>query len=78
MFEFYKIETNPEVVVKKPVKDIYSYTTGFVRGEFFRVIPDGFREIFLIQMLEMHQEKFAPANGNGILISKAAFQKLTA
>lgn len=72
-------EKNPEVVIFNPeVICGTGFDTKFVNGSFFRIIPDGWREIFLIQTLEMYHEKFAPAKGNGLLITKSAFEKLTA
>jgi hypothetical protein len=72
-------ELNPEVVFHNPkIVCGTGFDTKNVKGSFFRIIPDGYREIFLLQMLEMHCEKYAPARGNGLLITKAAFEKLTA
>jgi hypothetical protein len=78
MFDYKTKEIAPEVVIKKEVGNVYTFETGRVPGVFFRVIPDGFREIFLIQMLEQYREKFAPAKGNGVLISESAMKQITA
>lgn len=77
-FEFHTAETNPEVVIRTEKRGQYCYDTGTIKGEFRRVSPDCIREVHLLQMLEMHHEKFAPAKGNGVLISLSAFEKLTA
>lgn len=73
-----KPEKNPEVVHFHEEFGIEKFDTKFLKGDFYRVHPEGWREIFLLQMLEMRHEKFAPAKGNGVIITKAAFQKLTA
>jgi hypothetical protein len=78
IFSTAKIERNPEVVHFHEENGIEKYDTKFLKGSFYRINPDGWREIFLLQMLEMRHEKFAPAKGNGVLISKSAFEKLTA
>lgn len=42
------------------------------------VMPYTWKEVFALQMLELHNEKFAPASGNGVLITESAYMKLNA
>jgi hypothetical protein len=42
------------------------------------VMPHTAREVLALQMLEHQVEKFAPAEGNGVLITEAAHRKLNA
>jgi hypothetical protein len=41
-------------------------------------MPHSAREVLALQMLEHQVEKFAPATGNGVLITEAAHAKLNA
>lgn len=49
-----------------------------ISGRFFRVIPTTSREIMALNMMEHQYEKYAPAFGDGVIISEAALQKLDA
>jgi hypothetical protein len=42
------------------------------------VSPSSPREVLALQMLEHQKQKFAPAEGNGVVITKAALQMLNA
>jgi hypothetical protein len=48
-----------------------------MKGFFHRVFPVDARENSALRMLEHHVDKFAPANGNGILITDEALKKFT-
>lgn len=47
-------------------------------GTFFRVMPTCWREISALKMLEHRIDKFAPAAGDGVLITAAAMKMLDA
>jgi hypothetical protein len=70
---------NPEVIISginrmnNPV-----YETKTVPGRFFRVSPQCPQEVYALQMLETRVDKFAPAEGDGIIISAEALAKLDA
>lgn len=71
----------PDPLVIKPV-DTVRPDTGIVRtfepdkitGPYVRVFPCAARpwEILFLQMLRQHDQKFAPANGDGILVLEGA------
>jgi hypothetical protein len=42
------------------------------------VMPYTSREVFALQFLEHQVDKFAPASGNGVLITENAYRKLNA
>jgi hypothetical protein len=46
-----------------------------LKGRWWRVYPVNGREVSALRMLEHRAEKFAPARGNGILVSDAALSK---
>lgn len=48
------------------------------QGVFFRVIPTCIKEINALKMLEHRFDKFAPATGDGVLITAAAMKMLDA
>ncbi len=50
--------------------------TKTLTGTWYRVFPSNGMDVRFIQWLEHHTDKFAPARGNGILISQRAFDNL--
>lgn len=69
---------NPEVIMpekKASGSSLVSYEHVRLSGIFFRVSPQSNREILAIQMLEHHREKFAPAHGDGVIVTFEALQK---
>jgi hypothetical protein len=44
-------------------------------GKWWRVFPVDSREVSALRMLDMHTDKFAPAVGNGLLVSDAAIRR---
>ena len=48
------------------------------QGVFYRVIPACLKEINALKMLEHRFDKFAPATGDGVLITAAAMKMLDA
>jgi len=47
-------------------------------GVFFRVIPNCIKEIHALKILEHRLDKFAPATGDGVLITANAMKMLDA
>ena len=45
-------------------------------GVFFRVSPQTADEVFLLQTMELHREKFAPANGDGVIVTGQALHHI--
>ena len=69
---------NPTVIVASRTQITDSVTTRQIAGIMHLVMPHTAREVLALQMLEHQVEKFAPATGNGVLITEAAHQKLNA
>jgi hypothetical protein len=69
---------NPEVITKhgEGCKTIFSISK--LKGKWHRVIPCTAKDIYAMMMLRHHEEKFAPAEGDGVIISDEAFKKLRA
>ena len=69
---------NPTVIVASRTQVTDSVTTRQIAGTMHLVMPHSAREVLALQMLEHQVEKFAPAIGNGVLITEAAHAKLNA
>ncbi len=69
-------EKNPEVIKPRGegCKTVYEIAT--LKGQWHRVIPTCARDIYLLLMLNHHDEKWAPAAGNGVIVSDAAFNRI--
>jgi hypothetical protein len=69
-------DDNPAIIL--PVQD-HRDSTKFechhVKGFFFRCWPTSAREIFLIRMLIHREEKFAPANGGGVILPLEVYKR---
>jgi hypothetical protein len=61
---------NPQVILKEKYQnsDEFSFYAETVMGDFYRVIPTTMREIDFFKNCKQHEEKFAPAKGNGIIV----------
>jgi hypothetical protein len=69
-------DDNPSVIL--PVKvnhDSIKFEARGVKGYFFRVWPKTAKEIFMMRMLIHREEKFAPANGGGIIVTVDAYKR---
>lgn len=75
MFDLNTPEANPQVIYTRDKLGRESHEVKRVNGFFYRVFPIDGREIFALRMLEHHKDKFAPASGNGVLITQDAFYK---
>jgi hypothetical protein len=70
-------EIDPEVIVPRPenLSDI-KFGTEHVTGKWWRVFPRNGRDVALLAMLEHHYDKYAPADGDGVLISNRALDTI--
>lgn len=69
--------TNPRVILPtENERGAVSWDRGTVVGKFFRVVPETPREIAALRMLDHRIDKFAPAEGNGAIVSAEALAKL--
>lgn len=64
-------EDNPLVIRAKPseLSGENSYAVEEAAGTWWRVRPRTGSDVCLLQMLEHHRDKLAPAKGDGVLIS---------
>lgn len=75
-----RIKSNdPRVIVRvENARAAISYDQETIQGKFFRVVPQTPREIAALRMLDHRVDKFAPADGNGAIVSASALAKLDA
>jgi len=68
---------NPTVVIRKdlPNKD-FQFITEKHEGSFYLVIPKTAREVFYIQMLVKNVDVMVPAEGDGLILSCEAVDRL--
>jgi hypothetical protein len=76
MFALRKLERLAVGIVKldEPGKSM-PYDKAHLSGKWWRVFPVNGREVSALRMLDMHTDKFAPAYGNGLLVSDAAIHR---
>ena len=74
VFFYRKFVTNPEVIDCVRANRI---TTRTLKGPHVRVIPKTAREVLSLQMLEHRREKYAPARGNGVILTPEALERIS-
>lgn len=76
--KFFKLRTterDPFVIVRKESSHGYQFCIERLKGEFYRILPFGPKDIFAVSMMSHREDKFAPANGNGIILTKEIVKK---
>jgi hypothetical protein len=80
LFRTHTVERNPEVVMHhtrgKPPRSHSSYITKQITGILYRVQPRTAEEMIALRKLKHEVEKFAPAEGDGVLITPNALLKI--
>ena len=63
-------ETCPMAIIasRKIVNGEQSFNEGQLEGDWFRVFPATGTDVYFIQNLEQHLDKYAPATGGGVLV----------
>ena len=77
MFSKRILVNNPRVIIRIeiPPSDL-TFRVDVVEGLYYLVIPNSAREVLYIQMLGKNIDVFLPVEGEGLLIKKAAIEKL--
>lgn len=70
----YMKEVNPEVIVQehRVTCSEPKYVATTITGTWARVFPQTASDVFFLQCLEHRVDKFAPANGVGVIVSASA------
>ncbi len=74
-FKFRTLETNPRVIVRKDMITGSQFVTCHLKGEYYRIMPFGGKDVYAVSMMVHREEKWAPATGNGIILSKEIVAK---
>jgi len=74
-FKLRSTERDPFVIVRKESSHGYQFCIERLKGEFYRILPFGPKDIFAVSMMSHREDKFAPANGNGIILTKEIVAK---
>mgnify|MGYP003112987420 FL=1 len=66
---------DPKVIIRKddPLKDDFNFSIKQLEGSFYRVIPATAKEVFFLQALPKNVFIYAPAEGNGLIITLNLF-----
>lgn len=75
MFQILQKVKNPRVLKPVQLRGIVSYEPHELKGTYYKIIPSNAKAVFALQMLEHRLEKFAPAEGNGVLVTAEALAK---
>ncbi len=69
-----RVEKNPKVLLRKddPLKNDFTFSLQERVGKFYRVVPANARDVAYIRALQKGYDYFAPAEGNGLIISAHA------
>jgi len=78
MFSIHTKERSPSVISPRIKGNRVEWNTTQIDGTLYRVTPTTAREVMALRMLTHREQKYAPAHGNGALISEFAFAQLTA
>lgn len=75
MFRLRIIEKEPIGIEKNKDSKFQPYNKKELEGRWWRVIPVNAKEVIALQMLSHREEKFAPLEGSGALVSDKALKK---
>lgn len=75
LFKEKELIHNPKVIIRKDdlEKDDFSFLIKQLDGAFYRVIPATAKEVFFLQALPKNVFIYAPAEGNGLIITLNLF-----
>jgi hypothetical protein len=70
------VEHRPRAIVAEPRTGGGEATLreDYLSGDWYRVFPQTAKDIFFLQLLSHQADKFAPANGNGVLIAQSTLE----
>jgi len=69
LFPIRRLVRNPRVILpRRDFRGVTAWEEAEVVGEFYHVIPSTPKEIQYLTLLKLHWEKYAPAEGAGVLL----------
>ena len=75
LFKEKELVHNPKVIIRKNdnSKDDFSFSIKQLEGAFYRVVPSTAKEVFFLQALPKNIFIYAPAEGDGLIITLNLF-----
>jgi hypothetical protein len=74
-FKLRTLETNPRVIVRKDMITGSQFVEHELKGQYYRILPFGENDIYAVSMMAHREDKWAPAKGNGIILTKEIVAK---
>lgn len=78
IFQIHQRTFRPHVIVRERTQREDTYRIVERQDTCLIVTPSNSKEVLALQMLEHGVDKFAPASGNGVIITQEAHRKLIA
>lgn len=78
IFQIHQRTFRPHVIVRERTQREDTYRIIERDDTCLIVMPSNSKEVLALQLLEHGVDKFAPANGNGVIITQDAHRKLNA
>jgi hypothetical protein len=78
LFALRSREDNPSVIIRtESYHTGYTYDVKQLKGKFFRVRPET-SDFDALSMMKHREDKFAPAIGNGVIVTEAMLKQFDA
>ena len=74
-FKLRTLEKNPKVIVRRDLETCSEYVEHELKGQYYRILPFGEKDIYALTMMVHREDKWAPAKGNGIILTKEIVAK---
>jgi len=74
-FKLRTLETNPRVIIRKDMITGSQFVEHELKGQYYRILPFGEKDIYAVSMMAHREDKWAPAKGNGIILTKEIVKK---
>lgn len=78
LFQIHQRAFRPHVIIRERTQREDTYKVIEREDTCLIVTPSSWKEVLALQLLEHGVDKFAPANGNGVIITQEAHRKLNA
>lgn len=75
LFKLRTLEINPWVIIRKDMITGSQFVEHELKGQYYRILPFGEKDIYAVSMMTHREDKWAPAKGNGIILSKEIITK---
>ena len=75
IFKLRTLEANPQVIIRKDMVMGSKFVEHQLKGKYYRVLPRSEKEIYAIAMMTHREDKWAPAKGDGVILTKEIVAK---